>query len=199
MKNNWLSFIFWIAFGLFLGTVFGYPAPDTFIITKRGGGSSKPGPNLPGDPPAFVWRGDLRSLEEIKKANGFHPRNPEFGDNKACTLWQHSEGSTSGNTVYVSITTDPETARDFGVEKVFRNGKFSVVKYGYIYKIRADGKMIDVPKSLGKHFRYPAQLEQAVVAGIPFDQIEGWYQTEHVGKNELEQLRQGHEIKHFNL
>ncbi|PHH66168.1 putative enterotoxin [Ophiocordyceps australis] len=55
------------------------------------------------------------------------------------------------------------------------------VWFGYLYKIAADWKMIDLEDSLKHRYRGAHRKEQSAVIGIPFEQIIGWYDLRKVG------------------
>ncbi|KAF2014685.1 ADP-ribosylation [Aaosphaeria arxii CBS 175.79] len=65
---------------------------------------------------------------------------------------------------FVSTTSDYGTARYF----------FGRYSGGYIYKIKASRNLIDVSKTLGRHYRHKSEYEYAV-KDIPMDQVMGWY------------------------
>ncbi|KAK2590427.1 hypothetical protein QQS21_011888 [Conoideocrella luteorostrata] len=150
------------------------------------------------DPPAIVWRGDTRSPETIYRAGGFSARkNPisnPLDEEKASSLYWHSQGVRPDITKYISTSTNPEVAYQFSSDLYSKQKTF-----GHVFKISADSKFVDVPKSLGRHIRsgYADQLEHASVADIPTEQIEGSYPAEKLGKKEIEMLKKGHKLEHI--
>ena len=193
MKRHWLSLVLWTAFLFLLGL------GDSHVLKRAG--------ELPGDPPSFVYRGDMRIPDEIRKAGGFFPRDPKVSLGRKLTtveveqsssLYFHHGGSTSKYTKYVSTTTEPGVAQKFATP--FRGAQQGVEETGYIYRISTDAKFVDVAKSLGPENmikEFVPQAEHAAVGGIPFDQIEGWYKVADIGPEELAKLEQGEKLEHL--
>ncbi|KID78744.1 Heat-labile enterotoxin IIA, A chain [Metarhizium brunneum] len=160
--------------------------------------------------PRHVYRGEIqRTPKEVQKDGGFYSRGMQrilSGDKLSweeledgSSLFRHAAGDTAPFTRYVSTSADPATSLTFAV-----NDEDPVEK-GYIYKIHADKRMVDVNRSLGKYSPYPAQTEHAAIGFIPFEQIEGWWEVTYkhdfadpkVGKKTQDKLRRG-QLKHFH-
>lgn len=181
---------------LFLGQAFGHPNDAAGKIHVRGGSQSTQKPpadvELPGDPPKFVFRGDERPPNTVKEAGGFFAgghgmdlSGEEF--ERASSLYLHIDGTNAQITRYVSTITSPRVAFEFPSTDVKR----------YMYRISADSKMVDGPKTLGKWIRngYEAQKEQAVVEGLPWDQVEGWYDVSKLDAKKVERLENGEKLE----
>ncbi|KAK2589695.1 hypothetical protein QQS21_012620 [Conoideocrella luteorostrata] len=186
--RNWFLFVLWTALLFFLGL------GDGHVLQHRAN-----------DLISTVFRGDMRSPDVIKAAGGFFPRKAEETLGRALTpveleqqssLYFHHVGATSKFTKYVSTTSDPKIAKDFATP--FRSAQQGEESLGYIYRISADPKMIDVIESVGRKnmmAQYLSQAEHAVVTGVPHDQIEGWYKAKDIGEAELEKLRNGDKLE----
>lgn len=203
MKGQWLSLVLWTTFLLLLGHGNSHPSAEATwnLLTRQGGGSSKPAGEieLPGDPPSYVFRGDMRLPEEIERAGGFLPRTRAEALSaeeieKSSSLYYHTYGATPEYTKYVSTTTNPKVAYQFSAETYVKPAKF-----GRIYRISADNKMVDAVKSLGNNIKagYADQAEQAVVGGVPHEQIEGWYESKDIGPKEIERLQKGEKLENL--
>ncbi|KJK78214.1 hypothetical protein H634G_06387 [Metarhizium anisopliae BRIP 53293] len=106
---------------------------------------------------------------------------------RASSLYLHIDGTNAQITRYVSTITSPRVAFEFPSTDVKR----------YMYRISADSKMVDGPKTLGKWIRngYEAQKEQAVVEGLPWDQVEGWYDVSKLDAKKVERLENGEKLE----
>ncbi|KAK2589647.1 hypothetical protein QQS21_012676 [Conoideocrella luteorostrata] len=195
MKQHRLFMLLWTTLLLLLVPVTGLPDATW---ERRGNSPSKGGEQvaqLDEDQPRIVWRGDTRSPEEIKRSGGFSARkNPVFtpeAEERAASLYWHSQGATPDTTKYVSASTDPEVAYEFSSDLYSEQKTF-----GYVFRISADEKFVNVPKSLGRHIRsgYAAQLEHASVDDIPWEQIEGWYPAEKLNKKEIAKLKKDEKL-----
>lgn len=166
--------------------------------------------------PRHVYRGEIqRTPKQVQNDGGFYSRGMQrilSGDQLSweeledgSSLFRHAAGDTAQFTRYVSTSADPATSLTFAVNDEDPGEK------GYIYKIHADKRMVDVNRSLGKYSPYPAQNEHAAIGFIPFDQIEGWWEVTYkhdfadpkVGKKTQDKLRRGqlkrfHKNPHFN-
>ncbi|KHO01927.1 Heat-labile enterotoxin IIA, A chain [Metarhizium album ARSEF 1941] len=131
-----------------------------------------------------TYRGETgRTPEDVQKAGGFYSRGlqrqlagAELTDQElrdGSSLFKHAEGYTAQYTRYVSTSADPAAALRFAVAM----GE-EADQRGFLYKIHADGRMIDVDGSLRRHSPYLAlrQREHAAIGFIPFAQIEGWWE-----------------------
>ncbi|KZZ96620.1 Heat-labile enterotoxin IIB, A chain [Moelleriella libera RCEF 2490] len=154
-----------------------------------------------------VFRGDLRSPDQIKSMGGFFPPRDsdifrrgggaltELELERQCSLFYHHTGATARYTKYVSTTSNPRFAEQSA--EFFHKTRQEQGAFGYIYRISADPKMVDVVRSLGEehmHPEYVRQAEHAVVGGIPFRQIEGWYKIRDMGGPEIKRLRSGERL-----
>ncbi|KAK8927361.1 Heat-labile enterotoxin IIB, A chain [Metarhizium anisopliae] len=154
--------------------------------------------------PTHVYRGEIgRTPEDVEKDGGFYSRglqkSQSYGGSslsdvemqEGSSLFRHAAGDTAEYTRYVSTSTDP------GVSLTFAINDEKPEEKGFVYKIHADKKLVNVNKSLGKYSPYPAQKEHAAVGFIPFEQIEGWWQVTYlddfsdpkIGKVTQERLR----------
>lgn len=189
MTRNWLFIALWALFISILG--FG----DAHTIQRRADDELV----------SVVFRGDMRNPGQIRAAGGFFPRQAKdtLGRElsaselkQAASLDAHHVGTTAKYTRYVSTTTDVKMANKFATP--FRASQQGVEGTGYIYRISADPKMVDVIQSLGVNNmkpEYVEQAEQAVVGGVPFDQIEGWYKVEDISDANLERLASGDKVE----
>lgn len=189
MTRNWLFIVLWTVLlsllGFGDGSVLHHRADDDLVST--------------------VFRGDMRNPDQIKAAGGFFPRQAQntLGRELTATeleqsssLYFHHVGATAKYTKYISTTTDPKIAKQFATP--FRAAQQGIKETGYIYRISADPKMVDVVKSLGSENMMPEyleQAEQATVGGIPFDQIEGWYEANDINDAELAKLEAGEKLE----
>ncbi|KJZ72322.1 hypothetical protein HIM_08248 [Hirsutella minnesotensis 3608] len=194
MKTNQLFFFLWTSLLLLLGYSEGLSlngrhehAPRALAFDKRQDEVIKP---------EFVLRGDFRLPQEIRDTfRGFAPRVPKEALSpsqieRGSSLFHHTYGSTARYTKYVSTTTEPRVAFEFGVEPGLEPG--SLIRRGYIYKIHADEKMVDAVASIGKgnmKAGYAEQAEQAVVGRVPWKQVQGWYKIEDFSKEEIAEFR----------
>lgn len=155
----------------------------------------------------IVWRGEtFRTPKEVKEAGGIYARGIErllkgeklevWEIEKGSGLYTHTNGKARQFTRYISTSSNPAVGMNFAIDM----SDFG--KSGYLYMIRADAKMIDVEASLGQHFSFGGQAEQAAVALIPLDQIEGWYDMKRFGsvnqalaKEVLDKLEKGEKIE----
>ncbi|PHH83482.1 putative enterotoxin [Ophiocordyceps australis] len=187
----------------------------TMILFLLGSGQSSPVPDTL-NRPSIVWRGESadRAPKDIERDGGFYSRGEKVQGlsqtqiQDGSSLEQHIIGRTLPFTKFVSTSSEPRMALEFADE--FTNGPRSVW-YGYLYKIAADWKMIDVEGSLKHRYSGPHRKEQSVVIGIPFNQIMGWYDLKNVDiewvtktKEVMELLKRGEtlagfiENKHFD-
>ncbi|KAF4455118.1 Heat-labile enterotoxin IIB, A chain [Fusarium austroafricanum] len=195
MTRSWITFVLWTTF-LFL-----FGLGDSHVLQLR----------ADDDTVSTVFRGDLRTPEQIKAAGGFFPKDAvkELGRaptakelDQGSSLFFHHTGHSKKYTQYVSTTTEPKIARDFSEEFLSpkKVAEGATKRFGYIYRISADPKMVDMVKSLGREHvleEYAEQAEQAVVGGVPFDQIEGWYDAKKIGDAELAKLRSGDKVENL--
>ncbi|KAM0743394.1 hypothetical protein ACQRIT_003571 [Beauveria bassiana] len=161
--------------------------------------------------PEYVYRGETeRSPADVEKDGGFYSRGVQKQRagtvlsavelQEGSSLFHHAGGETAKITRYISTSADPGVALTFAVMDDMPDQK------GYIYKIHADKRMIDVNRSLGKYSPYVAQKEHAAIGFIPYDQIEGWWEVTYnkdfsepkVGKESQEKLRHG-KFKGFKM
>ncbi|KAJ6786411.1 hypothetical protein PWT90_04033 [Aphanocladium album] len=190
MTRNWLSIVLWTL----LLSLLGFSDARTF--QRRADDNAV----------SVVFRGDMRSPDQIRAAGGFFPRRAEEALGRELTateleqgssLYFHHVGATAKFTRYVSTTTDPKIARQFATP--FRAAQQDALQdAGYVYRISADPKMVDVVGSLGRDNMMPAyvtQAEQAAVGGVPFDQIEGWYAARDLTDAKLAQLASGDKLE----
>lgn len=187
MIHNWFSFALWTALHLLFG--FG----DTRTLQHR-----------QEDLPSTVFRGDTRTPEAIRASGGFYPRDPIVSLGRELTtveiersasLYYHHTGMTPQYTRYVSTTPEPDVACGFA--RRVRPVQAGIKESGYLYRISADPKMVDVVGSLGKENMVPgyaAAVEQAAVGGIPYEQIEGWYRVDDITSNKMTALKNGERL-----
>ncbi|KAM4061689.1 heat-labile enterotoxin alpha chain domain-containing protein [Hirsutella rhossiliensis] len=117
-------------------------------------------------------RGETLTKEEIESGS---------------SLYEHAKGNRIANSQYVSTASDPALGLRFG-----RGGDQNGESNGYLYRIHADTKAIDVDASLGRYSPYKGQTEHAFIGGIPFDQIEGWYELKGIKDTDvLETIKRG--------
>ncbi|RCI07744.1 putative heat-labile enterotoxin [Ophiocordyceps polyrhachis-furcata BCC 54312] len=137
--------------------------------------------------PKVVLRGEeLRRPDDILAAGGFRSRGYlalESGHfltddqmERSSSLYFHAEEKTL-HSRYIATTTDARTAL------VSSDTLRSLDEVGYIYRIRADEKMIHLSGSIGNYSSRTNRFEHPAVWFIPADQIEGWYNvtTDKVG------------------
>ncbi|KYK60111.1 hypothetical protein DCS_01245 [Drechmeria coniospora] len=181
MNGFWFSRVLWAAFLLlFASECAGHLVPSDAVptISKRTPGLGGSKPQREDSDVQSVWRGETgRTPAEVEQDGGIYSRgfqkslaNIKFSDDEieaGSSLFLHTKGGTRHYTQFVSTTTDLFTA-------LFFAAGHDPNKPGYIYKIRADPKLVDVNKSLGRHSPFADQAEFAAVGFIPFDQIEGW-------------------------
>ncbi|XP_044724428.1 heat-labile enterotoxin alpha chain domain-containing protein [Hirsutella rhossiliensis] len=196
MKGLWLPTL-WALLVLVLG--FGQSLPSAEVIHsmgKRGVAVSKPAPDP--EQPTTVWRGEkFRTPQEVEAAGGMFSRGlekqrrgetltkEEIGSGSS--LYEHAKGNRIANSQYVSTASDPALGLRFG-----RGGDQNGESNGYLYRIHADTKAIDVDASLGRYSPYKGQTENAFIGGIPFDQIEGWYELKGIKDTDvLETIKRG--------
>ncbi|UNI23353.1 hypothetical protein JDV02_009179 [Purpureocillium takamizusanense] len=159
--------------------------------------------------PEYVYRGEVgRSPTDVKKEGGFYSRGLQkqqagqtfsvLEANEGSSLFRHAAGDTDQYTRYVSTSADPGVALTFALDDDRPKDT------GYVYKIHADRRMIDVNRSLGKFSPYPAQKEHAAIGFIPFEQVVGWYPVTfeknfanpELGKKTQKEIREG-KLKSF--
>ncbi|KAF5129568.1 Heat-labile enterotoxin IIB, A chain [Metarhizium anisopliae] len=173
---------------------------NTTIDRRQTGGESTYGERAV----MHVYRGEIRRTpEQVKQDGGFYSRgvqrilsgNPpsveelELGS----SLYRHAAGDTAEFTRYVSTSTDPGVSLTFAVDDERPTGK------GYIYKIHASQRLVDLNRSLGKYSPYPGQHEYVAMEFIPFEQVEGWWTVTYqddfsepaIGRQTRIQLREG--------
>lgn len=165
------------------------------ILNRRQGGDAEA---------EHLYRGEVgRGPTDVEKDGGFMSRGIQKQRagiqlsptqlQEGSSLFHHAAGETAEFTRYVSTSTDPGVALTFAVDDEKPKAK------GYIFKIHTDKRMIDINKSLGKYSPYPAQMEQAAIGFIPYEQIEGWHEVtyekdfsdKNIGKATQEKLRSG--------
>lgn len=96
--------------------------------------------------------------------------------------------STAEYTRYVSTSSSNEIA----LFHIFKNKDFKSYKsrkVGYIYKIQADERFVDVNASLQGYTRFAGELEQAAIGYIPWEQVEGWYEISYERMTDLQSGR----------
>ncbi|KAM3429612.1 hypothetical protein NHJ13734_008107 [Beauveria thailandica] len=150
------------------------------------------------DSPSTVFRGDMRSPDILRTEGGSWCKGLKYTEeltaaeqNKAYSLFFHHEGVTKDYTRYVSTTTEPRIAKDFATN-------INTGEYGYVYRISTDPKMIDVVKTLKPDnmiSKYVEQSEYAVLEGVPWQQIEGWYKASALTPEHIEKLKNGEKIE----
>ncbi|OAQ62699.1 heat-labile enterotoxin alpha chain domain-containing protein [Pochonia chlamydosporia 170] len=180
--RNWLSFILWTTLLLFLG--YG----DSHVLHRR----------ADDDLVSTVWRGDLRTPDDIRRAGGFYARvktGPPITARQLETgssLFKHHGGKIPDITQFVSASTDPNEAVKFAAGFKVKQIEAGA-KPGYVYRISTDPKFVDMEKSIGienVQKGFEGQAEHLAVEGVPFDQIEGWYAAEDILKNRDEIVKQ---------
>ncbi|PHH59836.1 putative enterotoxin [Ophiocordyceps australis] len=134
--------------------------------------------------PTVVYRGGwARSPKYLKQVGGIYSKGREMQLRgqaltpdelyRGSSLFHSANGNAIGVTRYVATSSDPRPALEFATDKL------DTWRAGYVYVIKADEKMIDVNKSLGRFSPYFADRLQAAMGYIPFDQIEGWYKVNY--------------------
>lgn len=137
--------------------------------------------NVDDPSPGFVYRGEMRSPDQIRKAGGFYSRGLQLQQSgkqlsgeqlsRGSSLFEHALGlKTTEYTRYVSTSADTKAALKFAIDDEGKEGKT-----GYVFKVRTDKKMVAVNPSLGSYSPFRYQKEHAVVGFIPQGQIVGWY------------------------
>jgi hypothetical protein len=116
-----------------------------------------------------VYRGDTRSPDQIRDAGGFEGKDPS----SPATLGQHLQDPGNG-TNFVSTSTDPKVASDFGHLNAAPDGS------SYVYSVD--------PKGLGgvdvsKISPFPGESE-VTFNKIPFDSVTGWERQTITGGGE---------------
>lgn len=71
-------------------------------------------------------------------------------------------------TRYVSTTTEPFQAVQYSLKKPSDGG--------FVYKISADGRFVDVNASLQGYSMFSGEIEHAAIGFIPWEQIEGYWE-----------------------
>ncbi|KAF4580838.1 putative enterotoxin [Ophiocordyceps camponoti-floridani] len=149
-------------------------------------------PDLQDESPRFVLRGEYgRSPADVRRAGGLYARgrygSPEKGiEDVACNLVYHVQGRSAPFTKFVSTTTSKEMAMIFASNNLELPGEWS--RYGTIYMIAADSKMINAIKSIPTD-KYPSwyknQKEFSVAGGVPMSQIKGWFVPKYMNGREI--------------
>lgn len=149
-----------------------------------------------GDPPSYVWRGDFRTPAQVEEAGGFysHAITMELSAEEAemaSSLYSHCFGHSISN--YVSATSDPRVTRRFAVDMS------KPTRFGTVYKISADPKMVDTVKSLRRYLLIDlrAESEQSIVKGAPYEQVEGWYNAKDLEPFGFDRLARGEKLEHL--
>ncbi|TDZ24179.1 Heat-labile enterotoxin IIA, A chain [Colletotrichum orbiculare MAFF 240422] len=126
----------------------------------------------------YVFRGDVRSPEEIRAAGGFLPKGQTtFDDHQGDrSLYNHAKGIGAKSTdedAYVSTSASELVTTTF----VY----FEPI--AYIYKIHVTPNMIDTVGTLGK-YSFDEEAEFAALGGIKFGQIVSWkhWKSKKLGK-----------------
>ncbi|KID63566.1 Heat-labile enterotoxin IIA, A chain, partial [Metarhizium brunneum ARSEF 3297] len=165
-------------FFLLLGLAQGAPSP------AGGGTSSTPVPSTLG----FVWRGETgRTPDDVRREGGIWARGFQLGGLTAeqleagSSLYAHVNGGTREHTQYVSTTSSLQAAINFAV----RPSPEHAHEPGFLYRIRTNWAMVDVNLSLENIAPFPWQHEHAVVQGIPWNQIMGWYRITTADVNRI--------------
>ncbi|KAF5131302.1 Heat-labile enterotoxin IIA, A chain [Metarhizium anisopliae] len=165
-------------FFLLLGLGQGAPSP------AGGGTSSTPVPSTLG----FVWRGETgRTPDDVRREGGIWARGFQLGGLTAeqleagSSLYAHVNGGTREHTQYVSTTSSLQAAINFAV----RPSPEHAHEPGFLYRIRTNWAMVDVNLSLENIAPFPWQHEHAVVQGIPWNQIMGWYRITTADVNRI--------------
>ncbi|PHH85985.1 putative enterotoxin [Cordyceps sp. RAO-2017] len=124
--------------------------------------------------PAYVFRGDTNTPDQIRAKGGILPRSVVYPSSPgAYGIWNHAnayvlDASTGRKeTVYVSTTTDITVAHSFATGD---NGEHE----GYIYYIHATPNMIEVGGTLLQYNPFPHEDEYSALGGILWTQIIGW-------------------------
>ncbi|PHH58425.1 putative enterotoxin [Ophiocordyceps australis] len=172
MKTPELTLFLWAIGLLLLGRGQGSPIPEGKSDTAHR--------------PSIVWRGEStqRGPKDVEEDGGFWARGEGIQEltkeqmQEGSSLEQHVFGQTLPYTKFVSTSSEPKMALEFADE--FERGP-NYVWFGYLYKIAADWKMIDLEDSLKHRYRGAHRKEQSAVIGIPFEQIIGWYDLRKVG------------------
>ncbi|KAF2148636.1 ADP-ribosylation [Myriangium duriaei CBS 260.36] len=134
-----------------------------------------------GNDDRFVFRNDKRSPKEIKEAGGFLPKH-----NRRGTLSYDDDGSYSlvSHVDFNRPTAFVSTTASFGVA-----ARFSWA-HSYVYRIRRTPNLIDTNRALHGTLEYQWhywQHEQTALGGIPWNQIEGWWEVEEEVDKEVKQ------------
>ncbi|KID84437.1 Heat-labile enterotoxin IIA, A chain, partial [Metarhizium majus ARSEF 297] len=165
-------------FFLLLGLAQGAPSP------AGGGMSNTPVPSTLG----FVWRGETgRTPDDVRREGGIWARGFQLGGLTAeqleagSSLYAHVNGGTREHTQYVSTTSSLQAAINFAV----RPSPEHAHEPGFLYRIRTNWAMVDVNLSLENIAPFPWQHEHAVVQGIPWNQIMGWYRITTADVNRI--------------
>ncbi|PFH61490.1 putative enterotoxin [Ophiocordyceps unilateralis] len=149
-------------------------------------------PDLPDDSPTYVLRGETgRTAKDVQQAGGLYAQGrgkviAKDDEDLACNLIYHVEGSIAPISKYVSTTTSKEIAFTFATDGLEPVGELS--RYGTIYMIAVDPKMINTIKSipLGDYPEsYRNQKEFSVTGGVSMKQIKGWYQPKKIDHEEV--------------
>ncbi|KHO01883.1 Heat-labile enterotoxin IIB, A chain [Metarhizium album ARSEF 1941] len=188
-----------------LGLCHSRPGPGASVeaTLERRQWGNKPAGDYDEASPRHVYRGEVhRTPEKVKEEGGFYSRGLQKSLSggldaheleEGSSLFRHAAGETPEVTRYVSTSADPAVSLTFAVDDDNPTVK------GYIYKIHADKKMVDVNRSLGKYSLYPGQYEHAALGYIPYEQVEGWWSVTYgedfsdreTGMKTQKELRQG--------
>ncbi|PHH92416.1 putative enterotoxin [Cordyceps sp. RAO-2017] len=135
--------------------------------------------------PRVVWRGEYgRTPSEVRAAGGFYARGLQrlMGGEalapaereQGASLYHHTTSLTWRYTQWVSTSSSPSVAFRYATGR-------AAGRPAFVYRIRADARMVDVVGTLGAHFEDAAAVaerEHAAAGYIPYAQIEGWYRVE---------------------
>ncbi|ODA81991.1 hypothetical protein RJ55_00496 [Drechmeria coniospora] len=187
---------------LFLGIGWGQSLPSRRSGTML---DRRQADDFDGEFPKEVYRGETkRTPADVERDGGFVSRGLQkqragtalsaMELDLGSSLFHHASGDdTASFTRYVSTSTDPGVALTFAVDDDAPTQK------GYLYKIHADDRFLDLNRSLGKYSPYPGQKEHAAIEFIRYEQIEGWYEVTYekhfsepqIGKESQDKLRRG--------
>lgn len=165
------------------------------------GASIQAGPPGSGNRPSVVWRGDSRTPLEIEESGGFYGRGVKMEltgaqAEEASSLYEHALHNSAEFSNYVSTSTDPFIAQKFAAPNEL-SAAAQGSRSGTLYKISADPKMVDLKQCLGKQLpnEFRGEMEQSIVKGAPWEQVEGWYNAKDLGSIELERIKSGETLE----
>ncbi|PFH58051.1 putative enterotoxin [Ophiocordyceps unilateralis] len=150
---------------------------------------SEQGIRVVGPKVEVVFRGDSRTMSQIKQAGGMSSRMVEYMNNNVdiplkdlesgLSMWDHVHKANFDKTFFVSVSESPAVAKEFATNQGKRSGR--------IWFIHATENMLSVEKTLGPWVPKNAvgskdyvrtEFEFATLGPIDLKQIKGYVEVE---------------------